>query len=112
MPINFSSAITLATFISNYTVGKTATITDLASGALVATSNYQIPVHVLYKPISSAIPSLTIWIYVDGVVFKFEGCRGTFNLGVGAGGAGKILVRPSRAGSTPRPTPRFRWPRW
>ncbi|MBC7963804.1 MAG: hypothetical protein H7Y05_12770 [Steroidobacteraceae bacterium] len=32
---------------------------------------------VTYLPASSGIPSLTIWMYDDGVVRKLKGCRGT-----------------------------------
>ena len=30
-----------------------------------------------YKPASTGVPSLTIWVYEDGVVKKLKGCRGT-----------------------------------
>ena len=32
---------------------------------------------VTYLPASSGAPSLTIWVYVDGIVQKLKGCRGT-----------------------------------
>jgi len=29
-----------------------------------------------YKPVSTGLESITIWIYADGVIYKFYGCRG------------------------------------
>ena len=90
MPINFSSGVTLSTFITNYTTGKIATLADTASGTINAGSNYQIPVNVLYKPASSGFSALTIWIYKDGLLWKFSGCRGNVALSLPANGPGKL----------------------
>lgn len=30
----------------------------------------------IYKPASSGIPSITLWVYEDGIVKKLKGCRG------------------------------------
>lgn len=90
MPVNISSAITLSSFITDYTSGKVATLTDIASGTINAGSNYQIPINVLYAPASVSIPSLTMYVYMDGVLYKFVGCRGSFSLSVDAGGIGRI----------------------
>jgi hypothetical protein len=38
-----------------------------------------------YKPISTAIPSVTIYYYADGVLYKALGCRGTFDIKMGLG---------------------------
>ena len=32
---------------------------------------------VIYAPASTGVPSLTIWVYEDGVIKKLKGCRGT-----------------------------------
>ncbi len=93
MPINFSGAVTLSTFISDYTAAKTATLTDTASGSIVATTNYQIPVNVLYKPASSSIPSLTIYFYMDGLLYKLVGNRGDFSIALDSGGVGRFRFR-------------------
>ena len=66
------------TFITDYTAGKVATLTDAFSPVLDNTTEYQIPVNVLYSPASVSIPSLTIYLYQDGVLWKLVGCRGTF----------------------------------
>lgn len=31
---------------------------------------------VTYKPVSTGLESITIWLYGDGIVYKFYGCRG------------------------------------
>lgn len=82
MPINFSSGQSLSTFITNYTTGKVATLTDTAGGTINAGVNYQIPVNVLYKPASSSFSIFTLWFYMDGKLWKFYDARGntTFNL--------------------------------
>lgn len=91
MPINISSGVTLSTFIGNY-VGSTkiAILTDTASGTINAGSNYQIPVNVLYKPASSSIPSLTCYFYMDGLLYKFVGCRGGVNLSLPNNDIGRL----------------------
>lgn len=37
-----------------------------------------------YKPASSGVPSITLWVYADGVAKKLKGCRGTVSF------AGKV----------------------
>lgn len=90
MPIDFTGTVVGSSFISDYTVGKVATLADTMGGAVVATSNYQIPVNVLYKPASTSIPSGTIGLYMDGVLYTLAGCRGTWSLSNPAAGPGKF----------------------
>lgn len=90
MPVTISSGITLASFITDYTTGKVATLTDTASSTINAGSNYLIPINVLYAPATSSIPSITLYAYHDGLLYKFVGCRGDFTLSVAAGGVGKF----------------------
>lgn len=90
MPIDFTGVVEGSSFISDYTAGKVATLTDTMGGAIVATTNYQIPVNVLYKPASTSIPSGTIYLYMDGVLYILAGCRGNPNLSAAAAGPGKL----------------------
>lgn len=80
------------TFISNYTSGKVATLTDVFSPALSVTTEYQVPANVLYRPTSdeTLIESLTQYVYMDGVLYKILGARGTFTLAMVAGQPGKF----------------------
>lgn len=40
---------------------------------------------VTYAPASTALDSITIWYYQDGILHKINGCRGTFTLAANAG---------------------------
>jgi hypothetical protein len=93
MPVSFSSAVTLDTLIWDYSAAKLAKITNTASASLTTTSLYQIPAHAQYAPASSSIPSLTFWIYNDGLLYKFVGCRGNASVRVNSGGPGRLSFR-------------------
>lgn len=93
MPVLFTGAVAGTSFIADYTAGKTATLADTLAGAIVATSNYQIPANVLYKPASTSIPAGTCYVYVDGKLRKFVGNRGNVSLNLQAGGPGKLSFR-------------------
>lgn len=95
MPINLyrsSASLPDLSFIANYTAGKVATLTGLYSPTLGTTVEYLIPKNVLYKPTSTqaSIGSLTMYAYMDGLLFKILGARGTFTFTVTAGGVGKF----------------------
>lgn len=94
MPIALSvnPATPANTFISNYTAGKVASLADLFAPALDNTTIYQIQPNVLYKPTSdeAAIKSLTFYCYMDGVLYKMIGSRGTFTLTMVSGQPGKM----------------------
>ena len=44
----------------------------------------------LYAPASVSISSLTIYLYLDGLLYKLVGCRGSFNLTLTSGGVGRL----------------------
>ncbi len=90
MPIAFTGAVVANSFIADYTAGKVATVTDTLSGGPIATTNYQIPANVLYKPASTSIPSVTLYLYLDGLVYKVAGCRGNASLKLQSGNLGRI----------------------
>ncbi len=93
MPIVFTGTVPGTSFISDYTAGKLATLTDTMGGSIVATTSYQIPVNVVYGPASASIPSLTHYVYQDGLLYKFLGCRGTAQFKFDANGLGMISFR-------------------
>lgn len=93
MPINFTGAVTLSSFIADYTAAKNALLADTASGAIIATTSYQIPINVRYGPASGVIPSATIEYYEDGVKYVLAGMRGTLTGTWTAGGALKLSFR-------------------
>ncbi len=92
-PIIITGAAAMTSMIYDYTAGKAAKLTDTATTAIIATSSYTIPASVVYSPASNSIQSATIWIYVDGVLYKFIGCRGTCPLTLTSGGAARISFR-------------------
>lgn len=93
MPLSLTSLLTLDTFIWDYSAAKAAKLTDTAAGNVGTTTSYQIPVNVLYLPASSSISSATIWIYNDGLLYKFVGSRGTVSLALTSGGPAKASFR-------------------
>jgi hypothetical protein len=80
MPITFSGTVSGDSFIAAYSAAKLATLTDIMSGALVATTNYVIPINALYRFASSSLTSATLWLYRDGKKLMGIGCRGTFTM--------------------------------
>lgn len=93
MPVTFSSAVSLSSLIWDYSAAKLAKLTNTASGALTTTSQWQIPAHAQFAPASSSIISLTIWVYNDGLLYKFVGCRGNASVRVTSGGPGRLSFR-------------------
>jgi hypothetical protein len=91
MPLSLTVNPTAATpFISDYTVGKLATLTDTFSPVLDGTTLCQIPANVLYTPASDSIPSGTLEIYVDGIKYIFAGSRGAPVFNVATQNVGRI----------------------
>ena len=92
MPLDLTGTPAALAFISDYAgSSKTATITDLLGAAPDNLSTqWQVPANVLYAPASASIPSLTLYLYLDGVVYKLVGCRGSFNLSLSSGGIGRF----------------------
>jgi hypothetical protein len=75
--------------IADYLATRVALITDLMGSTLSASTKMSIPANVLYKPISTSIPSGSIEFYMDGVKYQFAGCRGSVRFAFPAGGACK-----------------------
>lgn len=82
-------------FITDYTAGRVATLTDSFAPALDATTLAAIPANWTYAGTSPADaaaratdhPSGTIYVYIDGVLRKFVGCRGRVDYEANAAGA-------------------------
>ena len=88
-----TSTLHMAGIAPNRAAGRVATLTDLQSPALDNTTTLQVPKNVLYTPHSGTIPSLTMWVYMDGILYKFYGARGNMSLAVRSGGPGKFSFR-------------------
>lgn len=93
-PLGFTGVVNMVSAVWDYSgAGTIAKITHTAAAVITTTTNWYIPVNVTYTPTSSNIPSLTIWVYMDGVLYKFIGCRGTCPLTLTARGPGRISFR-------------------
>lgn len=76
-------------FVTDYTAGKVATLSDQFGTALSAATKYQILPNTLYLPASTGIPSASLSVWIDGVRYDFAGGRGTWQLANESGGASK-----------------------
>ncbi len=75
--------------VIDYTSGKVATLGDLFGSALTTSSIVSIPANVLYAPISASIPTASTEIYMDGVLYRFRGVRGSVSFEKTASGAAR-----------------------
>lgn len=92
MPLLLSGnpAAGATSFVTDYTAGKLASLADAFSPALSVGTSYQVPVNVLYRPASIAVPSLTLYLYQDGILYKVVGARGNATIKLQSGNIGRI----------------------
>lgn len=81
------------TLIAQYSAARVATFVHNFPVALDGTTSVAIPANVLYRPVTD--PALmqngTLNCYMDGLLWKFTGCAGTWKLDMPAGGAGTLV---------------------
>jgi hypothetical protein len=65
---------------------KVATLTAPLATAADNTSVYTLPAQVSYRPVSSNLESVTFYCYVDGILHKMVGARGTVSMKASAQG--------------------------
>lgn len=95
MPLELSGDLDEITFVADY-VGTTkkVTTTDTLGGTPAdETTTYQILKNVCYKPISSSIPWLTLYVYVDGLLYQFIDAQGNVAIELASGGPGRLRFR-------------------
>jgi hypothetical protein len=80
--------------VLDYTAGRVITLGKTYAG-LTSSTTLQIPINVLYSPISdeSSEISLTAYAFMDGLRHKVLGCRGTFGIGLRAGQPASLVAR-------------------
>jgi len=74
--------------VTEYTAGRVATLSDSFTPPLDATTSAAVPANWSYASTSPSSPtaraadqpSATIYVYEDGVLWRFIGCRGTLGL--------------------------------
>ncbi len=79
------------TLISDYTA-RVARLVHTFTPPLDTTTTAQIPPHVLWRPNSdpAAQNTATIYFYCDGLLWRFTGCAGSWDLDLTAGAIGRI----------------------
>jgi len=90
MPLLLSGDRAVTTGVADYTAAKVATVGETLSPAASVSTLCQIPVNVLYAPISdeTQYKTCTIYFYADGLQWTFTGCQGTWSLELTSGGMG------------------------
>ena len=81
------------TGITDYTVGRVATILHTASGAFTTAATLQIPINVMYGPTSdeTVYKTATVYLYMDGLLWTFLGCTGTWGIEMNTGGIAYLV---------------------
>lgn len=85
--------VTTTQAIDLLTAGGKSTITPTFSGNLTLGDKWYVivyPVGIQYLPISSGFEGLTLYMYLDGLLHKMPGGRGTFTVSGEAGGYAKM----------------------
>lgn len=79
-------------FITDYTAGRVATFSHTFSPVLSTSTLVRIPAHVKYEPTSdiTLFQTVTIRLYVDGLLMEFTGCSGTFTIDLPTAGIGQF----------------------
>lgn len=90
MPLNVTGDQTFTTGIVDYTAGRVVTFGETRTSALTTSSLLEIPINDMYSPSSdeSVFKAATIYVFYDGIRYKFAGCQGTWTLDLTAGGSG------------------------
>lgn len=97
MPLLLAGDQTDTTGIVDYTAGGVISLGEtLASGATTSTT-LQIPVNDRYSPTSdeSVYVSVTIYVFYDGIRYKFVGAQGTYSLDLTSGAGGMFTFTMS-----------------
>ena len=92
MPLLLSGDRSILTGITDYTVGKVATIGETLATAGTVSTLAQIPINILYSPTSdeSTYKTCTVYFYADGFQWKFTGVQGSWSIELTTGGMGYL----------------------
>ena len=96
------------TLVSDYTA-RVARFVHGFTPPLDTATTVAIPPHVLYRPSSdpAAQNTVTVYVYIDGLAWRFPGCAGSWDLDLTTGGIGQIRfsLQGQYAGIGPVPVP-------
>jgi hypothetical protein len=108
MPITLSGnpATPVTTTVTDYTVGRVATLGYTFSPVLSSSTLAQIPANVLYAPTSApaSMKSATVYCYMDGILWKVLGCVGNWAVDMTTGGTATIRFTMTGVYSAPTAT--------
>lgn len=91
MPLIVTGDQSFTTGIMDYTAGRVITLGETRT-ALTSSSLLQIPINNLYSPTSdeTVYKTVTVYLYMDGLLWTFTGCSGTASVELTTGGLGFI----------------------
>jgi hypothetical protein len=80
------------TAITDYSAGRVATFLHSVAAPFTVTQTAQIPINYLYRVTSDegVFKTCTIYLYADGMRWRFTGCQGTWSLELTTGGIGQL----------------------
>lgn len=78
--------------ITDYTVGRVAKILHTAGSPFTTGALLQVPINVLYAPTSdeTVYKTVTVYLYMDGLLWTFLGCTGSWGATLTTGGTGNL----------------------
>lgn len=78
------------TGVTNYTTSKVATFLHTVATTWTTTQTAQVPINVRYAPTSdeTVYKTCTVYVYMDGLLWEFAGCTGSWGLELTTGGIG------------------------
>jgi hypothetical protein len=88
MPLLVSGAHTAVGGVVDYTTGRVASLGQTFNPVLSTTDLFQIPANVLYSTTSDegVQKAATVYLYMDGIRWRFTGAVGTMSLEMSTGG--------------------------
>ncbi len=97
------------TLVADYTAARVARFVHGFTPPLDTTTSVSIPPHVLWRPSSdpAAQNTVTIYVYIDGLLWRFTGMAGSWDLDLPAAGIGQMrfTMQGQYTGIAPAPVP-------
>lgn len=80
------------TAITDYTTGRVATLLHTTASPFTSSATLQVPINVRYSPTSDETvhKTCTVYLYMDGLLWQFFGCTGSWGVEVTTGGIGYL----------------------
>jgi hypothetical protein len=97
MPLSVAGDQAFITGIVDYAADRTISFGETRADALTTSSTLQIPINDRYGPTSdeTVFKAATVYVFYDGIRYKFVGAQGTVSLELTAGGSGMLTFTMS-----------------